>query len=362
MKRSALTLVELLVVIVIMLILTSVAIPIIAPNGEQRKIREAARLVNGFLGSARAKAMETGRPVGVRFERLAGNQNASLVLTYVAVPPPYAGELTSSTCAIYWDDNFSPPRLRANVDPDATGSFNESLIRVGDTLRANFMGHTYLITGPETSATDPTIAAGTTILQLQPIPSTAMTPWRHSIDDGVTTNDPIPLPVPRVPYQITRQPIKGMGTPLQLPEGAVVDMANSGAGVNGFTFRQNTTTPNDSVVLMFGSNGMVDTIRFGSAGGSSTPLSSVHLMIGRSDGVGTKDNDFQLPDVLWNLRDPSVLWVSVNRSNGQVSTAEAGVVTVTKTPPIPDPPDASYTEALEQSRAIATGFQSMGGR
>ena len=65
--RRGVTLIELLVVVSIMLIVTVIAVPAMKPALENRKIREAARAVNVYLGSARNHAIELGRPVGVLF-------------------------------------------------------------------------------------------------------------------------------------------------------------------------------------------------------------------------------------------------------------------------------------------------------
>src|SRR5947207_650634 len=67
--RAGLTLIELLVVLIIVAILTAVTIPVIKPAMDTRKVREATRLVSTMLGAAQTRAVTTGRPAGVWFER-----------------------------------------------------------------------------------------------------------------------------------------------------------------------------------------------------------------------------------------------------------------------------------------------------
>lgn len=96
-NRSALTLVELLVVVVLVTTLVTTAIPVLAPGGDSRRLREASRAVNSFLAGAQARAVETGRPYGVALKRLSAvtgdpRDNGMVVeLAYVEVPPVYAG-------------------------------------------------------------------------------------------------------------------------------------------------------------------------------------------------------------------------------------------------------------------------------
>src|SRR5688572_12398353 len=68
-KARGITLVELLVVVMIMVLLMSVAIPLLKQPLADRKLREAARQVTAFLQTAQAQAAERGRPVAVMFLR-----------------------------------------------------------------------------------------------------------------------------------------------------------------------------------------------------------------------------------------------------------------------------------------------------
>jgi hypothetical protein len=90
------TLVELLIVILIMLMITAIVIPATAPALTGRRQREAARMVDVFVNGARSRALQTGRPYGVMFERFPNSPNMSLAMSYVEVPPAYTGDFAQS--------------------------------------------------------------------------------------------------------------------------------------------------------------------------------------------------------------------------------------------------------------------------
>ena len=94
--RRGVTLVELLVVVGIMLLLAAITIPSMQGLTEGRRVREAARAVNVYFGRARSRAIESGRPCGVMFERLERQPNACVVLRQAEVPPPYSGDTWDS--------------------------------------------------------------------------------------------------------------------------------------------------------------------------------------------------------------------------------------------------------------------------
>ena len=98
-RRRGVTLLELLIVMVILLMITAAAIPIVVPATRNRQMREATRLVTTYLGAAKARAVQTGRPAGVMIERFNGNAFA-LQISQVEVPPPYAGDTTYSSMRV----------------------------------------------------------------------------------------------------------------------------------------------------------------------------------------------------------------------------------------------------------------------
>ena len=102
-RCQGMTLVELLMVISIMTILLVVAIPMIRPAFQDRNLREASRMVNAFFAGAKARAAETGRPVGVWIERLDGTAMGARTARrlYIAeVAPSFSGSTLSSRAGV----------------------------------------------------------------------------------------------------------------------------------------------------------------------------------------------------------------------------------------------------------------------
>jgi prepilin-type N-terminal cleavage/methylation domain-containing protein len=328
LPRRGLTLVELLVVIVLLLIVTAVAIPVLSPNSEQRRIREGARLVSSFLSGARNRAIELGRPVGVQFERLASNNNASMVLSYVEVPPLYAGDTLDAACRIY-QTAANTGQCTAQI----VGSFNSALVQPGDLFRVNFQGYSYRI-----------VSVSGSTLTLQAIVTGSMTlPW------AVNPSDPSTLP--SYPYQITRQPIKSSGAPLQLPEGAVVDLNWSGVGAAGIV----TSSTNPLEVLISPDGRVAATYGFDGTATPQPATGPIHLLIGKPEKAIAGGDPTSQDNVVFNYQDGNNLWVSIGPQTGLVSTAEVARTSVTLGS------SSTWADGVN-SRAIAQSFQSMGGR
>ena len=89
------TLIELMVVVVILVTLVAGVLPLVSPNNDARKIREASRGLKTFLMAAQAEAARTGRPVGIGFREtsLATRSNTTpgsgmaIEVYQLAVPP-----------------------------------------------------------------------------------------------------------------------------------------------------------------------------------------------------------------------------------------------------------------------------------
>lgn len=99
--RRGATLIELLIVILVMLSVTAVTIPAIAPAMKNRRIREGARMVSVFINAARNRAMETGRPTGIWIERQSGIPEAAITLHFCEQPPAYCGDFDDSRVKIF---------------------------------------------------------------------------------------------------------------------------------------------------------------------------------------------------------------------------------------------------------------------
>ncbi|MBN2022999.1 MAG: hypothetical protein JW809_09405 [Pirellulales bacterium] len=277
------TLVELLVVVSIMMLLAAYILPRLELNGEGRRIREAARLTSVFMGSARARAIENGRPVGVLFEPIDELTPGSAVLRQVEVPPLYAGDTMGAVMMLQdWtvNDDFdaSHPIDNTNFryyDPSGRvilkalvrlGDFSPGLLRLGDRVQFNGQGPWYEICDdprdndsfdlinngdPFPLAADNTIdfsvgtsSGGTWIdshwLTLRQVgPASGTTPWpkwpghdflgagNMSWPAYASGTFPLAWSAP-VSFQIQRQPVPTVAPPLVLPGGTAVDFTASG--------------------------------------------------------------------------------------------------------------------------------------
>jgi type II secretory pathway pseudopilin PulG len=388
--RRGITLLELLVVMLIVLMVTAAAIPVIAPAMQNRQMREATRLVTSFMGAAKARAVQTGRPVGVVIERENG-QAFAFRMAQIEVPPPYSGDIINSRATVA---AFTPGALslgRANaitpfqqwftaaIDP---AELNHSLVKVGDTIQFGSQGHFYTVLGPDepigVKPIDGVCDNSTLeICYLSPIDFTGKVqfPWLNAA--------PLPTPQP-VTYQIFRQPVRTSSPPLQLPEGIVFDLSVSGGRIMPFNTADYTDpvgtvpVPAPSVKfdpqIIFLPSGRLEFVT-DAAGQLSRLTDPVFLLLGRRELMFDVTSRGQASDIVFQNLSPipspagqrpspaENFWVIVS-SNGQVSTA----------PVAPNFQDYTNSRgglaiwndvsssAVGQSLAFALEQQSLGGR
>ena len=330
--RSAMTLVELLVVVMILLILMGISAAAIRPLVQGRDIRESARLLNAFLAKAQSRAIEKGRPVAVVFERLQNNPAIVLEVFQSDVPPPYTGDLSNhkvmpgSSLDVV---DFNPPLI---------GTVRRRL-RIGDLIKFNFRGPKYRITAimPLTDS----------VLNVNAVQSVQI-----SISQPTQPNMPLPqFGADGLPFQIYHLGIGSQGAgsgspqpfdplhftvvpPLQFPDGVVIDVGNSGLGV---TQQFNSPDP-ISISLVFSPEGRIAHLGCALEGEVyrvAPPLRSVHFLLGRADQLGPE-----------NLADLNNMWVSVGHQSGRVITTE----------------NAPNDGSLSAARSYALGGQAAGGR
>lgn len=337
-SRSGFTLVEMIVVIVVVLSVSGLAIGFMAPDNDSRRIREAARQISSMMQSARAKAIETGRPVGVVIEPDGNNPFRATSLQLAEVAPPYGGDFSTSQAIIepvaanpstqadvylgsQLDRSVNPPRFST-----ADAAWN-GLLNPGDLIRFNRQGHYFLVTTVDPSAaTNPNVPA----LRIQAVDSALPSFAYYPQPDPM--NSELWMPVP---YEILRQPETSAGTPLELPDGIVIDLSLSGIGKAGFLpgydavndpmFPANAGS--GPIALMFTPKGQAAVWAPNDPLGGfvlqTIPFDSVFLMIGKNDaiwggGPGFGGNDHAVCNTSLN----NSYWVTVHHQTGLVTSAE----------------------------------------
>ena len=313
-SRSALTLVEVLVVILIIGILAASAIPALQTGLNDAQIREGARTASTILATARNRAIQTGRPVGVMLDPLSASTSgvrACDTMFYVEVPPPYAGDTISSTMT------FEPQGDGTAIVSFPSGDVVDDIVQVGDQFQFNFQGHLYRIE--------------------EIVSSTTPITWK--VSSGTAPALPT-VPAPGVPFKFIRRPMKSSATPVTLPGAVVIDLVNSGIGDAQF----NPTT--EPILLLFTPTGRLELVYHDGATFGEQVESMVYFLVGRPGEIGSA-----------NLANLKSLWVGVGGRTGRVVTAE----NATYDGSLEDPPGTPVPEIV-QRRAFARSGVSMGGR
>lgn len=377
-SRSGLTLVELLVVVGIILLLLTVIVPRVQPGIEESRLREAARSVNVFLAAARVRALESGRPVGVAFQRLSEQPNGCRVVYQIQLPPLYAGETLDARVrvALY---PAGPSPLVAQV---TVGAIADGLLRPGDRIRFGHQGPWFVLSpvsqdptkgNPDSNGNgfidfdqgidgngdgfiDNLLLHVTAVAEGAPLPAL---PWPTYPNFG----PPVAFVIQRMPH------LDGTGfgggmmrssvPPLQLAEQVVIDLGASGVGPNGRDFAVQGVAP--PVLLLFSPNGSVDEVYFG-GDGPANPFRRVSLTQPVFFLIGSWERmpvDFASPsspaeDGLLNWQDARNLWLAINPQNGLTTVARV-YADSSGTGGMAVPSDLAASRRLARETQIAMG-------
>jgi prepilin-type N-terminal cleavage/methylation domain-containing protein len=354
--RRGLTLIELLVTIVIMVAVLAGALPLLSPNNNARKLREASRQLNSLIQQAQAQAARDGRPAGVAFRefdstRPTGPYSGMALEAYmVAEPPPFAGfsphsrvmvgEVTTAP-GVYgvvtggnsgklfkqyngeklWQLLFIVGSDPANRDPLPPATF-----RFGDVIEID--NREFMIVDDEKDQEAPNWVEDIDGVKFLTSLDTVECVWINR-----KTTDFFSLNTPEM-YTIRRLPANTSDAPLQFPRGIGIDMqASHATGVEGpDSFDEGGP---DNVRIMFGANGALQGLYFG-----DTPrerIGQVFLLLGifENGNNGTQnpeDYDFianPLDDrdemaerrSRINWLNPDSQWVTVNRAGRVIASA-----------------------------------------
>lgn len=381
--RRGVTLVELLVVIALLVMITAVTVPAVAPSIRQRRQREAARLVSSYIAGVRSRAIETGRPAAVVIERFnpglasttgttsqavpsiaqtvaaqqaAGTANLqpfSMYLSTAESPPPYSGDFTGSVV-----DVTAPPTNSLNKPdqwpPGPSTTFGQSYpsqvtmvlrgtiqdnwqaqnIRVGDGIRFNYQGPIYYFDNYNTN---------TNGLITLPTPYVAPSYVYYGPSDPRNNPDTSPPQFWSAGLMADANAANGgLGVQTVAPPTFV-----NGGGVPYQIFRQPVSASAvaplqlpEGIVIDIEASGVGPLGTFSSSTTSSPiisfnpdgtvhlvydglprrPIGTIFLLIGRREQVPLAVAGYNPPTA--NLNDPSSLWITINSQTGQVATFE----------------------------------------
>jgi prepilin-type N-terminal cleavage/methylation domain-containing protein len=327
-RRRGFTLVELLVVIVILGLLTSISLPIMSAASDSRRMREGARLLSSTFAAAQAKAIATGRSTGVIIERRRNNLNVSMEVYLAEVPPPYIGDALNSTAS-----------LQGNKLSFPSGDVGWKTVRPGDLVRLNYRGAYFTI-----SATgNPYISS----------PMVTLVPT-----DPTRANDPTVFPqnTQSIAFQVFRQPIRTADAPAVITDGACIDLNYSGIDQygTGSSFATASATDLGPVVVTFGPSGGLDRV-YANSNVLPLPLTGVYLLVGKVEQtpipIGSTGNFVQPQKP--NYLDGDSRWVFISRQSGLTTTTENAYVQPTG--PAPNATD------VNNARRFATSVQNSSG-
>ena len=369
-RRHGVTLIELLLVIGIMVMLLSVAIPLMNWNLQQKKVREAARQLNAVFVGAKARAAEKGIPVGVWFQRPLDRPNECIEVFLAEVPHPYSGDASNARAYVRRNPNLPAPYAsswQVVFDSGNCGTLNASraLIDLNGTflIKFNYRGPYYagLRVADPSAPTNPRkdYFVLTSLPNGQPPlgcwlpgdPTDGMTHgwgkdgvdddgdmavdeldemgWPDTSSSAVPPADSFDIPI-GLPFQILLNPRKTATAPLDMPAGTAIDLSYSGISASGTDFDAWRASPltvdGTPVVVMFTPGGQVGGLYM--RGTVVEPLGTLYFLIGKNDQIqpltiGTAGGTVNPRDgVDNNISDLNLLWVTVNIMNGSVATAE----------------------------------------
>ncbi len=196
-------------------------------------------------------------------------------------------------------------RAVAGVTFNGTTDNAAANVHVGDSIRFGYQGRTYLLLGGSTSIVG--LTAGSAL----PITGGNPTSYLWATDNSNAVSAPTPN---GVTYQELRQPTKSSVPGLQLPEGVVIDLIQSGFGLPVASSPNYLTVDGNPIVVTFSPSGTVDQVYYYGQfqGHMASPLC---LLIGKPDQVANS------PGSDANALDGTLGWVAVT-PQGRVITAE----------------------------------------
>ena len=339
--RNGMTLIELLVVIVILMTLVGGVIPVLSPNNDARRIREASRGLQTFVMQAQARSARTGRPAGIAFRESSPGSGVALEVFQIEVPLPFAGFSAYSASRV--QQNLGQPDdlkiqfvLTNTLNPDLLDQPRKGLIEYDiEQIPQKFVkyGDIVVVSGIAYRLTDLNkdeegFYFGEPPEDPQVLVQCELVDDRQTlaiIEEYRVYSARYGITAPKA-YRIFRQPravTSSAEAPYQLPAGVCIDLQASGveasssgavaAGMpvlspsdispqavieNSFDSKTKGSGPTkldkiqDTVNILFAPNGSIDKIYYGTRTISSVPR--LYLLLGRVENGGLDLNTAKL--------------------------------------------------------------------
>ena len=366
----ALTLIELLVVIVILTTLVAGVIPVLSPNNDTRKIREASRGLQTYITMAQAEAARTGREHGIAFQETAAGSGIALEVFRLEVPEEFRGFSTYSAARIIREEtapNIFVYYVQFVLSDTATGVLATAfpptsdyllrdaipplLIRYGDEVTVAGTRYRFIDEDFDGNGTDDaipndlfyTLDSGGNhtewTFRCEPINEVGQTlAFVHTYSPGSNTYS---LTAPKS-YEITRQPVNSAEVAYQLPSAIAIDMQGSvvegsssgGFPTDGSLFVSSFAAAGSSntVGIMFSPTGTVSNVLLN--GNSLTNVSRIVLLLGRVENGGLDptaapaewvqktNEEVEMWQARINWLNLDSRWISIAATSGRVVVAE----------------------------------------
>jgi type II secretory pathway pseudopilin PulG len=401
------TLIELLVVIVILMTLVGGVIPVLSPNNDARRIREAARGLQTFVMQAQSHAARTGRPAGIAFRESSPGSGVALDVYQIEVPPPFAGFSQYSASRVR--QNLGKPNdiqiqfvLTNTLDTDllpGNGKTRTGLVEYGiEPIPDKFLkiGDIVVVSGIAYRLIDenhdkegfyfeepPNLSEDPQVLLLCQLVDDRQT--LAIVEDYMESSVRYGITAPKG-YKIFRQPnaVTSSATqPYQLPAGVCIDLQASGteggATQTQFATAKPPATTLKQIGILFSPSASIESIyfngrKFGTNTLSVSPIkdaSKVYVLLGRVENGGvsldkpdpfvvaggqtggnTKERIAEIQSRI-NWMNLDSRWMAIDARNGRTTVSENAFV---------DPSNSRYSLGQRETVAGIVSMQAQDAR
>ena len=361
LRRTGLTLVEMLMVIAVLAIVTAAAIPLVRTLTADREIREASRVLTTFIESARNDAIgkEFG---GILIERSLNDPNRAIDIYKIKRPPSYRGDITDAQAVILRNSDVAETVVFSKGENTLMAA---GKIYPGDEIRFGFKGQWYEIYHDDPNEAFPREIATKPMPPgiLAPVPD-SMFPillyrirtYKFRETSRLLTNGAVSVganPLHKhtngttASYEVRRQPVKISSNSITLPRQTYIDLYNSGFSVlnqaasspgndgfarggNEFASQGDPNDPNDlrpkrgGIGIVFRRDGSLDYVFhqiYVAAGNNrpsfhiTVPYASINLLV----AYDRAQDESNLPDP---MNDLSNFWINISRAKGKITSSE----------------------------------------